>query len=376
MSPLDKEQKRTPGPLAGMKLYRLLEPMPVELDWLMQHLGPLGVTLAPLTLPAPTEPGALYLYNSTQRMELPAEFLARVRSAGGCGLLHLGDEYFRSNLTNYAAFDFVVRMLSAAPINVPGIFPLALGLTNNLGPPVTTPASERPLTWFFAGDWKADRNLMANAFRHLPGGFLSMPKSFYGQRGISRADYLSKLASSRFAPSPAGNVCIETCRPYEALHFGAIPLLPKTRFADTYRDLFGSHPLPTFYDWEVARRFAEAQLKSPRTLDTLQSECLDWWAKEQVLITNRLEAFIAEGRAGAFRGSLQSRFADRGLGKFERMQVLLGQQSPQRLMTRAGFAVERIGYKLRTGKRLSGEWSIQDPPSPPPGRAEPQGVQE
>jgi hypothetical protein len=232
------------------------------------------------------------------------------------------------------------------------------------------------LTWFFAGDWKADRNLMANAFRHLPGGFLSIPKSFFGERGISRADYLSKLASSRFAPAPAGNVCIETCRPYEALHFGAVPLLPKTRFADPYRDLFGSHPLPTFYDWEAARRFAEAQLKSPRTLDTLQSECLDWWAKEQVLITNRLEAFIAEGRAGALRRSLQSRFADRGLGKFERMQVLLGQQSPQRLMARAGFAAQRIAHKLRTGKTLSGEWSISGQPSLPPDRPGPSGSQQ
>lgn len=359
-----------------MKLYRLLEPMPAELDWLMQHLGPLGVTLAPLTLPAPAEPGTLYLYNSTQRMDLPAEFLARVRSAGGCGLIHLGDEYFRSNLTNYAAFDFVVRMLPAAAINVPGIFPLALGLTNNLGPRVTTPASERPLTWFFAGDWKADRNLMANAFRRLPGGFLSLPKSFCGERGISRADYLSRLASSRFAPSPAGNVCIETFRPYEALHFGAIPLLPKTRLADPYRDLFGSHPLPTFYDWEAARRFAEARLKSPRTLDTLQSECLDWWANEQVLITNRLEAFIAEGRAGALRSSLQSRFANRDLGRFERLQVLLGQQSPQRLMARASFAAQRMAHKLRTGRTLSGEWSVPDPPALPPDRPGPPGSQQ
>jgi hypothetical protein len=372
----DTDQKRTLTPLKGVKLYRLLEPMPVELDWLMQHLGPLGITLAPLTLPAPVEPGTLYIYNSMHRMDLPAEFLARVRSAGGCGLFHLGDEYFRSNLTNYAAFDFVVRMLPAAPMNVPGVFPLALGLTNNLGPPVTTPASERPLTWFFAGDWKADRNVMANSFRHLPGGYLSLPKSFYGERGISRADYLSKLASARFAPSPAGNVCIETFRPYEALHFGAIPLLPKTRLADPYRDLLGRHPLPTFYDWGAALHFAEAQLKAPRALDTLQAECLDWWAKEQVSITNRLEAFITDGRTGAFRKSLQSRFATRDLGKFERMQVLLGQQSPQRLMARTGFAIERMAYKLKTGKTLSGEWSIKDPPFQPAAKPDPSGAQD
>lgn len=354
-----------PRALAGLKLFRLLEPMPVEMDWLMQHLGPSGVTLAPLTLPAPVEPGSLYIYNSIQRMDLSAEFLGRVRAAGGCGLFHIGDEYFRSNLTNYAAFDFVVRMMSAAPLNVPGVFPLALGLTNNLGPAVTTPASERPLTWFFGGDWKADRSVMANAFRHLPGGSISMPRSFYGESGISRADYLSKLASARFAPCPAGNVCIETFRPYEALHFGAIPLLPKTRFADPYGDVLGKHPLPIFNDWDAARRFAETELKSPAALDRLQAECLDWWTKEQVSIARRLEAFIADGRAGAFRSSLQARFASRDLGKFERMQVLLGQQSPQRLIARTGFTIKRVVHKLKTGKTLSGEWSINDPQTPP-----------
>lgn len=361
-------------PLEGSKLYRLLEPMPVELDWLMQHLGPLGIKLVPLTLPAPVEPGTMYIYNSIQRMDLPAEFLARVRAAGGCGLFHIGDEYLRSNLTNYAAFDFVVRMMSARPMNVPGVFPLALGLTNNLGPAVTTRVSERPLTWFFGGDWKADRSVMANAFRHLPGGFLSMPRSFYGERGISRADYLSKLASAKFAPCPAGNVCIETFRPYEALHFGAIPLLPKTRLADPYGDVLGKHPLPTFYDWGAARRFAESQLKSPKALDSLQAECLDWWAKEQVSITNRLEAFIADGRSGAFRNSLQARFAKRDLGKLERMQVLLGQQSPQRLMARTAFTIERVVHKLTTGKTLSGEWSIKDPQTPPPANPETSSV--
>jgi hypothetical protein len=58
------------------------------------------------------------------------------------------------------------------------------------------------------------------------------------------------------------------------------------------------------------------------------------------------------------------------------MQVLLGQQSPQRLMARAGFAAQRIAHKLRTGKTLSGEWSISAQPSPPPDRPGPSGSQQ
>jgi hypothetical protein len=334
--------------------------LPSERDWLLQLLGPLGYTLEPLSQPVPVAPGALYVYNSVHRMDLPEDFLRAVKAAGGCGLLHIGDEYFRGNFANYAAFDHVIRMMSAPRLNVPGVFPLALGLTNNLGPAVTTPVSERPLDWFFAGDWKADRGVMADRFRSLPGGFISLPRSFYGERGISRPEYLAKMASTKFAPCPAGNVCIETCRPYEALHFGAIPLLPKRRLADPYADVLGKHPLPAFDDWSAARRFVERQLKQPAAMDALQAECLAWWKAEQAAIATRLEAFIGVGRAGAFRTSLEQNFGQRTFGKADRFKALLTQQNAEQLTARAQFSINRVLHKLKTGKNLSGEWSIKE----------------
>jgi hypothetical protein len=353
--PNSAERKAPP-----FKLYSLTESVPSERDWLLHLLGPLGYTLEPLSHPVPVAPGALYVYNSVHRMDLPEDFLRAVKSAGGCGLLHIGDEYYRGNFANYAAFDHVVRMMSSSWLNVRGVFPLALGVTNNLGPPVTTPVSERPLDWFFAGDWKADRRVMADRFRTLPGGYLSLPRSFYGERGISRPEYLSKMASTKFAPSPAGNVCIETCRPYEALHFGAIPLLPKRRLADPYADVLGNHPLPAFEDWSSARRFVERQLKQPASMDALQAECLAWWQSEQAAIAARLESFIAEGRAGAFRASLEQNFGKRTFGKADRFKTLLIQQNAQQLTARAQFLISRILHKLKTGKTLTGEWSIRE----------------
>jgi hypothetical protein len=168
------------------------------------------------------------------------------------------------------------------------------------------------------------------------------------------------MASTKFAPCPAGNVCIETCRPYEALHFGAIPLLPKRRLADPYADVLGKHPLPAFDDWSAARRFVERQLKQPAAMDALQAECLAWWKAEQAAIATRLEAFIGVGRAGAFRTSLEQNFGQRTFGKADRFKALLTQQNAEQLTARAQFSINRVLHKLKTGKNLSGEWSIKE----------------
>lgn len=48
---LYKAEKKALGPVRGLKLYRPQEPIPGGFGWLMRRLGPLGVTLSPLTFP-------------------------------------------------------------------------------------------------------------------------------------------------------------------------------------------------------------------------------------------------------------------------------------------------------------------------------------
>lgn len=343
----------------------------VEAEWLARVLGPTELTLVDSPDSAPVYPGAIYVYSSIFPMRLPAALLEKIRAAGGCGLIHIGDEYYRGDFSQYAAFGFVIRMMSFDAINVPGVFALPLGVTGGLGEPVTKASSQRKLNWIFAGDYKADRKVMAAAFAGIEPNLLSLPISYMGQTGIARADYIAGMADAVFAPCPAGNVCIETFRPYEALHFGAIPIVPKRAISDPYKDVLGSHPMPSFTSWKKAAAFANDLLADPAGLDQLQSECLAWWAREQEDLSDRLARFVREGRSGAFHASLEARFGRRGVSWLRRMRALLVQQNAAQTSVRASFHVRKVIHKLRTGNTLSGTWSLsshQTPPDPPPGR--------
>lgn len=339
---------------------------PVEADWLRYVMAPLKLIQLEAGQPAPVYPGALYLYSSVFRMNLDQTFLSRVKEAGGCGLVHVGDEYYRGDFSAYASFDFVIRMMAFKAISAPGIFALPLGTTNQLGPACRTPASIRRLAWVFAGDWKADRHVMAKAFENIPRGLNSLPRSYMGETGISRAEYIDSMANAVFAPCPSGNVCMETFRPYEALHLGAIPLLPRRRLSDPYRDVLGPHPLPTFEDWRSAARFAAKMLASPTDLDRLQTECLDWWEAYKPALQQRLTSFVAEGQSGEFRPAMTGHFSQ-GLNQLSRLRALLVQQNTDQTIARAAFHLRRLTHKLLTGKTLTGRWSMPGhEPAPTP----------
>lgn len=361
MSQKNGQFRETPSLTKGLAgntdIVLLAEGAPAEADWVQQCLAPKKIVTLPPSSSVPVYPGALYLYSNVAGLKLDPAFLDQVKAAGGCGLVHVGDEYYRGDFTAYASFDFVIRMMTFEAVRGQGVFALPLGVSNNLGPVCRTRSSERPLGWMFAGDWKADRHVMAQSFKALPNGLLSLPRSFRGETGISRSEYIKAMASSAFSPCPSGNVCIETLRPYEALHLGAIPLLPKRGLSDPYRDVLGRHPLPTFEDWRSAARFAEDMLAKPAALDQLQAECLDWWNGYQHDLQQRLAAFVAEGQAGVFRKALTERFS-KGISRTQRLGALLAQQNLDQTIARARFHAERLTKKLTTGKELSGRWSL------------------
>lgn len=345
---------------------------PIEAEWLACVLGPIKLIPTESAGSVPVFPGALYIYNSMFRMDLPSGLLEQIREAGGCGLIHIGDEYYRGDFHQYRAFGFVIRMMSFKAINVPGVFALPLGLTSGLGEPVTTPVSQRGIKWIFAGDYKADRKVMADAFAGIEPHVLSLPRSYMGETGIPRADYISGMANAVFAPCPAGNVCIETFRPYEALHFGAIPLVPKRAISDPYKDVLGDHPMPAFTSWKKAAAFASDLLADPAGLDQLQSECVAWWARTQADLQERIAGFLKEGQSGAFHASLDARFGQKGVSRLQRIRALLEQQNTDQTIARASFHARKMAHKLRTGKTLSGTWSLPShevPPQPPSGRS-------
>lgn len=336
-----------------------LVPSPMsERDWLLRMLEPLDFTLHEYEVHPKIMPGALYLYNSAEKIDLSDAFLSGIRQAGHCGLVHLGDEYFRTSLSDYQAFDYVVRMFPFRSLIGEGIFPLPLGMTNDMGSPALLSASEREHAWMFAGDWKADRGAMARHFRSVPNGYLSLPKSFLGERGVSREAYLSNMADAVFAPCPAGNVCVETCRPYEALEMGAIPLLPGRRFSKAFKDVMGTHPLPIFSNWLNAADFVREKMDNPNELDQLQSLCQEWWESFQTRTSEEMVSFIESGRDGAYRSGLQWHVSETNISTMERVISLLAQQNSSQIFQRGKFNASKVLRALTGKAALTGTWSI------------------
>jgi hypothetical protein len=218
-----------------LKIIPLIDNFPWELEWILTLLAEVpDVELTQYADPIPIEDGALYLFNSNQPVDFSAAFIDGLRKAKGVGLLHTGDEYLRTDLSRYADFSYVIRMYHSKDAVGDGVFTIPVGPTPNLDQPDRTPASARRYTWMFAGDWNADRSSMARSFKTWRNGLLSMPMPYKDHDRISREDYLHGMANEAFALCPAGNIALETCRPYEALHLGCHPDPPE---AQGYRRL-------------------------------------------------------------------------------------------------------------------------------------------
>ncbi len=365
--PLLEPEPAAASALAGqakVSIIRLLPSPMSELDWISELVTPLGIRIEPYQEPVPIRPGAIYLYHSVQGMQIPTALLEAIRAARPCGLLHLGDEYLRSDLTPYSAFDFVVRMFPFVGAENPGVLSVPLGYTSGLSTQTHRPAAERTSLWMFAGDWKADRHVMARAFEKVPGGFLSLTRSMEGERAITRAEYISQMADAVFAPAPAGNIALETCRAYEALELGAIPILPKRKYADMYRDVLGAHPLPDFESWTSAADFVREAAHDKAGLNARQAECLAWWASEKTRVSRQLGEFIAEGLTGKHSATVEAQFGHKKVNPLDRFGTLLAQQNSQQIRARLSFEMRRVATRLRGKPKLEGAWTFQAPEPP------------
>ncbi len=125
-------------------------------------------------------------------------------------------------------------------------------------------------------------------------GMTFFDRNSNGKKRIAEQDYYEILGQSVFAPAPMGNASIESCRPYDALEVGSIPILERRPTLDYYRGLLGDHPLPTVNSWSHARQLVSRLLKDPVKLDELQQTCIRWWKSYQSELIRKIGVFLEE----------------------------------------------------------------------------------
>ncbi len=219
-------------------------------------------------------------------------------------LVHIGDEFYDLGVDRYVYFRGVFRMIWSSVFNPRHVFVLPLGSYIEELPATITPVLDRRYAWSFIGDAeKVSRPDMVRAFSSIEPHicFSSTPVrgvSFFGsepgKRRIPNSEFYGILGDSVFAPSPMGNASIESCRPYDALEVGAIPIVERRLTLDYYKGLLGQHPLPTVSTWADGRRFANRLLSDRVLLSELQQSCLEWWARYKVSLIERIGAFLEE----------------------------------------------------------------------------------
>lgn len=219
-------------------------------------------------------------------------------------LVHLGDEFYELGTDRYVHFRGVFRTMWSKVFNPEHVLVLPLGYSlQNQASFVT--ASERRYAWSFVGEaGKSSRPDMVRSlsaiephicFSSTPvRGVTFFDQTPLGKKRIPRQDFAQILAQSAFAPAPMGNASLESCRIYDALEAGAIPIIERRLTLDYFKQLLGDHPLPTVRSWSEARMLIEKTLRDPSRLNDLQEQCQRWWKRYQVSLGETIGKFLAE----------------------------------------------------------------------------------
>lgn len=223
----------------------------------------------------------------------PSAYYAKFRGRNAW-LFHVSDEAYDGGYDCYKNFRGVFRNHWSGIFNPKRVVQLPLGyplgLSLNQG---GVEASRRSYLWSFLGQvHKSSRPEMTKAFLPLkPHCMVATDED--GTQSVGKQEYYRILRDSAFVPCPMGNVDLESLRTYESLETGAIPILERRFGFDYHTKLLGAHPLPTFSTWDRAARFVATIRNDPATMNELQAECIEWWARKKQSLREEIAGFVA-----------------------------------------------------------------------------------
>lgn len=109
-------------------------------------------------------------------------------------------------------------------------------------------------------------------------GVLILTEGF--ARGMPPKEYYKLLSTCKVAPSPAGNVCPDAFRTYEAICAGAVPIATGTEW---HKQVFGTVPFPVIDEFgKVNQAIDDALAQYPKLNNRVQS----WWLQEKRKLKN------------------------------------------------------------------------------------------
>lgn len=131
--------------------------------------------------------------------------------------------------------------------------------------------------WSFVGQVQnPSRQACVEVLNGLPDGFLHIADGFGGLNGLNYQDYLDVCCESKFVICPAGSMCVDSFRLYEAMECGAIPITearaPRDKSSFNYWDeVYPENRLSLVSSWDDFKNY---NLNSTPIPADVQNE---WW---------------------------------------------------------------------------------------------------
>ena len=140
---------------------------------------------------------------------------------------------------------------------------------------------EKTTNIYFAGQiTHRRRQELAQALKGLPDAIYKLTKKF--AQGETPKDYYRLLASSRFAPAPAGNATIDSFRFYEGLEMLSLPIADRiSSVGEDYgfwEILFNDMPIEQISNWNKLHSLIR---KLENNYPANMHKAVSWWIKQK-----------------------------------------------------------------------------------------------
>ena len=154
-------------------------------------------------------------------------------------------------------------------------------------------SKDRDITTSFIGQVKSDRQLLVNnllEMDELNNNFVYLTDKWNPTNGLSFNKVIEIFKRTLFVPCPMGWQNPESCRLYEALEWGCIPIIKRYNGEDYYKNILGDHPIPVVNEWDEINSLIQ-ELKS-EDLDKLIKKINNWYLNYLDSISNNVENII------------------------------------------------------------------------------------
>lgn len=193
-------------------------------------------------------------------------------------LFHLGDEIYHDNYDYYLDANHVFRFYYNKDIKFSNVTTPAMGFISgymNNGEKINL-SKDRNLLVTFIGELKHDRQNLVNALSNVENKFIHCTRSWADPNQMTFQQVIDTYKRTIFVPIPKGyDDRGEGCRPYEALEWGAIPILKTVNGIDFYKHVLGDHPLPTVDNWYDLEPLMNKLVSE--NIDELIIKVNNWW---------------------------------------------------------------------------------------------------